>query len=217
MSKNDICTNKVQILLRILATKIPGNKISHHLFRLGGVKLGNNSKIARNAKINQNVVIGKNVSISSNAILNNTIIGDNSMIEYGVIFMAKEKPIVIGKHTYIGIYAVLEGFGGLEIGDYVHIAGPSVGIWTHTSIYQCLLGDELDNHAHRKVAPIKIENNVWIGGKVTIYPDVTIGHHSVILPNSVVNENIPPFSMVGGIPAEFKKKIEIEGDRIEFI
>ena len=74
----------------------------------------------------------------------------------------------------------------------------------------------MNNHTHRKVAPIKIENNVWIGGKVTIYPDVTIGHHSAILPNSVVNENIPPFSMVGGVPAELKKRIVIEGDKIEF-
>lgn len=217
MSKNDIWTKKVQTLLRNLATKIPERKTRLQLFRLSGVKVGKDSKIARTAKINQNVVIGKNVSVGSNTILNNSIIGDNSMIEYGVIFLAKEKTIVIGKHTYIGIYAVLEGFGGLEIGDYVHIAGPCVGIWTHTSVYQCLLGDELGDHTHRIVEPIKIENNVWIGGKVTVYPNVTIGHHSVILPNSVVNENIPPFSMVGGIPAELKKKIEIEGDRIEFI
>ena len=209
---------KWQRMLRNIGNKIPIGAFRYKLYRLSDAKIGHNVEIRSGAKIGQGVIIGNNVTISSNSLLDYVIIGDNSMIEYGVILLGNEEnPIKIGKHTYIGIYAVLEGFGGLEIGDYVHIAGPSVGIWTHTSIYQCLLGDELDDHTHRMVAPIKIENNVWIGGKVTVYPDVTIGHHSVILPNSVVNENIPPYSMVGGIPAELKKKIEIKGDIIEFI
>jgi len=205
-------------MLRNIGNKIPINTFRYGLYRLSDAKIGHNVEVRSGAKVGRDVIIGNNVTIGSNSLLDHIIIGDDSMIEYGVILLGNEEnPIKIGKHTYIGIYAVLEGFGGLEIGDYVHIAGPSVGIWTHTSLYQCLLGDEIDNHAHRKVAPIKIENNVWIGGKVTIYPNVTIGHHSVILPNSVVNENVPHSSMVGGIPAELKKKIVIEGNRIEFI
>lgn len=209
---------KWQRMLRNIGNKIPIDVFRYKLYRLSDAKIGYNVKIESDATIGQGVLIGNNVTIGANSLLNHVLVGNNSVIEYGVILLGNEKyPIKIGKHTYIGIYAVLEGFGGLVIGDYVHIAGPSVGIWTHTSIYQCLRGDKLDDHTHRMVAPIKIENNVWIGGKVTVYPDVTIGHHSVILPNSVVNENIPPYSMVGGIPAEYKKKIEIKGDIIEFI
>jgi len=62
---------------------------------------------------------------------------------------------------------------------------------------------------YRPVAPIFIESNVYIGGNCTIYPGVTIGNHSVITPNSAVTKDVPPFSMVGGVPARFIKKIEI--------
>ena len=124
----------------------------------------------------------------------------------------------IGKHSYVGYYNILDGSGGLEIGDYVHIAGPAVGIWTHSSIHQSLHGSKLNDPTYRKEGPIKIEANVWIGGKVTIYPNVTIGHHSVILPNSVVNENVPAFSVMGGVPAKILKKVRITTkDDIEFI
>ena len=209
---------KWQKMLRNIGNKIPINTFRYGLYRLSDVKIGHNVEVRSGAKIGRYVTIGNNVTIGANSLLNHVLVGNNSMIEYGVILLGNEEnPIKIGKHAYIGIYAVLEGFGGLVIGDYVHIGGPSVGIWTHTSVYQCLRGDKLDDHTHRMVAPIKIENNVWIGGKVTVYPNVTIGHHSVILPNSVVNENIPPYSMVGGIPAEHKKKIEIKGDIIEFV
>lgn len=208
---------KWQKVLRNIGNKIPINAFRYSLYRLSDAKMGYNIEIRLGAKIGRKVTIENNVTIGSNSLLDCVTIGDNSMIEYGVVLLGNEQnPIKIGKHTYIGIYAVLEGFGGLEIGDYVHVAGPSVGVWTHTSIDQCLLGDELNDHVHRKVAPIKIENNVWIGGKVTIYPNVTIGHHSVILPNSVINKNILPYSMVGGIPAELKKKIVVEGDKVEF-
>ncbi len=208
---------KWQRMLRNIGNTIPINAFRYKLYRLSDAKIGYNAKIRSGATIGQGVVIGNDATIGSNSLLDYTTIGDNSMIEYGAVLLGNEKsPIKIGKHTYIGIYAVLDGLGGLEIGDYVHIGGPCVGLWAHTSVYQCLMGAELDDHTHRKVAPIRIENNVWIGGKVTIYPNVTVGHHSVILPNSVVNENVPPFSMIGGVPAEFKKKIEIGGDIVEF-
>lgn len=43
-----------------------------------------------------------------------------------------------------------------------------------------------------------IEDDVWIGDKVTILPGVTVGHNSVIAANSIVTKNIPPFSIVYG-------------------
>ncbi|NBC08454.1 MAG: hypothetical protein GVY26_14765, partial [Bacteroidetes bacterium] len=54
----------------------------------------------------------------------------------------------------------------------------------------------------RPVAPVVIEDNVYIGGNCTIYPGVKIGHHSVIAPNSAVTKDVVPYSMVGGVPAK---------------
>ena len=55
--------------------------------------------------------------------------------------------------------------------------------------------------------PVIIEENVWIGDKVTILPGVTVGQGAVIAANSVVSKDVPAFSVVGGIPAKVIKNI----------
>ena len=53
--------------------------------------------------------------------------------------------------------------------------------------------------------PVKIGNNVWIGDKVTILPGVTLGQGCVIALGSVVTKNVPPYVVVGGVPARVIK------------
>lgn len=55
-------------------------------------------------------------------------------------------------------------------------------------------------------APISIEDNVWIGINVTILKGVTVGEGAVIAANSLVNKDVPPRSLVGGIPAKVLKE-----------
>lgn len=50
--------------------------------------------------------------------------------------------------------------------------------------------------------PVIIGNNVWIGDKVTILPNVKIGDGAVIAANSVVTKDVPSYSVVGGTPAK---------------
>ena len=167
-----------------------------------GAEIGSDVEVRRGATIGGEVKIANNVTIGERAIIANAIIGEGSFIEYGVVCNGiGDKQIVIGRDCYVGIYAVLNWCGGIQIGDCVHIAGPSVGLWTHSSVMDCLLGHRLNDHSDRKVAAIKIESNVWIGGNSTIYPGVTIGHHSVVLPNSAVNRSVTAITSVGGVPA----------------
>lgn len=215
MLKNN--SQEILVIFRRVAVIMPFNKLRVFILRLLGSKIGIKCSIGYNARINKKIILGDSVIIGPSTTINCAIIGNNSIIEFGSILLSKNNPIIIGKNTYIGIYNVLEGYGGLYIGDNVHISGPSVGIWTHSSINQCLLADNLDDETHRILAPVKIENCVWIGGKVTIYPGICIGHHSVILPNSVVNSNIPPFSLAGGVPCKIIRKINLdEGFSINF-
>lgn len=53
---------------------------------------------------------------------------------------------------------------------------------------------------------IVIENDVWIGANVTILKGVTVGTGSVIAAGAVVARDVPPFSIVGGVPAKLIKK-----------
>jgi acetyltransferase-like isoleucine patch superfamily enzyme len=54
---------------------------------------------------------------------------------------------------------------------------------------------------------VTIEDNVWIGDKVTILPNVRIGEGSVIGANSVVTKDIPPFCVAAGNPAKIIRKL----------
>lgn len=180
-----------------------------------GAVIGRGVEIRRNATIGPNVVIGDGCAIAEHALVWNCEIGERSFVDYGAVFTgSKGYWIRIGKQCYLGIYAILDGSGGLEIGDCVQIGGR---IYTHSSVHQALEGIRLGVEDRKLKAPVKIENNVWIGPDVTVYPGVTIGHHSVVLPNSVVEEDVPSYSMVGGIPAELKRRIVMDehGSRFE--
>lgn len=52
---------------------------------------------------------------------------------------------------------------------------------------------------------VVIEKDVWIGTNVTILSGVTIGRGSTIAAGAVVNKDIPPYSIAGGVPAKFIK------------
>ncbi len=181
-------------------------------------KIGDEVKIGSGASVGPRVCIGNGAIVGGKSILVNSSVGDHSFVEYGVVVTGEgDNRITIGKHCYIGIYCVLDHTGEIEIGDYVHIAGPTTGIWTHTSVYQCLAGDPLEEITRKVIARVKIESNVWIGGNTTVYPGVTIGHHSIILPNSVVNEDVAPYSIVGGVPAKLKRQIKMGDDEMRFV
>lgn len=156
------------------------------------------------------VVLSGNNIIGSEAKLSNISIGKNTHIEGKVICTGYGTgKIQIGKECYIGIYNILDWSDNIVIGDYVQIAGPTTALWTHSGAPMCLKSIKLNNKSKqfRPTKPIIIESNVYIGGNCTIYPGVTIGHHSIVAPNSAVTKNVEPYSMVGGVPAKLVKEI----------
>lgn len=54
--------------------------------------------------------------------------------------------------------------------------------------------------------PVRIEDHVWIGINCCILEGVTIGRHAVVAANSVVKEDVPPYTLVAGAPAKVKKE-----------
>ena len=102
--------------------------------------------------------------------------------------------ISIGKYCNINKRTVLDGRGGITIGDSVDIA-QDVNIWTEQHDY---------NSADYKAssAPVVIEDYVWIATRATILPGVTIGRGAVVATGAVVTKNVPPLAIVAGVPAK---------------
>lgn len=192
-----------------LRTKI---QIGKHCYVSKDFLYGKDIRIGNYANIGTKVKVGDSVRIGNNTALSKIDIGDFSYIEAGVKITGHgDGKIIIGKESYIGINNILDWSNNINIGNFVHIAGASTCLWTHSSAQQALEGITLrdKNPKWRPSAPIIVEDNVYIGGNCTIYPGVHIGHHSVITPNSTVNKNIQPYTMVGGTPAKKIKDIQL--------
>ena len=118
--------------------------------------------------------------------------------------------IHVGNNFYAGYNCVMLDYAEIKIGDNCLI-GPNVGIYT--------TGHNLDPDERYKTGfavPIKIGNNVWIGGNACIMPGVKIGDNSVIGAGSVVTKDIPSGVIAAGNPCKVIREIT-EKDKVGFI
>ena len=116
-------------------------------------------------------------------------------------FFSGKSNINIGDHVWIGHNNHFMGEGGITIKTGTIISS-NVEIWSSNHYFK---GDDLqcipyDKRFIRK--PVVIEENVWIGSRVTITPGVVIGEGSVIGAGAVVSKNVPPLAIVGGNPIQ---------------
>lgn len=103
-----------------------------------------------------------------------------------------------GARLNIGEYAFLSAVGGLEIGDDVMVGhGASVLTADHgLEAGRPMAEQEL------RLAPITIEDDVWIGSGARVLAGVRVGRGAVVATNAVVVEDVPPGVVVGGVPAK---------------
>lgn len=182
-----------------------GNVLGKNVQIACGTELGQGCKIMADVRLATGVSLCDNVKVGRGVFLENISVGNNSVIDSRVLITGHGPGrIKIGHDSYVGPDTALDFSDDIWIGDYVHIAGLSTGLWTHTSARMCLNSIPLEDKSpeHRPTAPIVVEDNVYIGGNCTIYPGVRVGHHSVIAPNSAVTKDVLPYSLVGGVPAQ---------------
>lgn len=114
----------------------------------------------------------------------------------------------IGDHTDIGNNAFIVANNNVEIGSHVILA-PYVYISDHIHRF-----DNIDKNLHEQALSedgfVKIGDNVFIGIKASILPNIVIGEHAVIGANSVVTKDVPSYSVAVGNPARVVKKYSFE-------
>ncbi|MBD5560784.1 MAG: sugar O-acetyltransferase [Clostridia bacterium] len=114
----------------------------------------------------------------------------------------------LGDNVFLNHNCYLMDAAPIHIGNYVFI-GPNFGCYTST---HALLAAER-NKGYEKASPITIEDNVWIGGDVTVLPGVTIGAGSIIGAGSVVTKDVEPNMVAYGNPCRAVRAVT-EADSI---
>jgi acetyltransferase-like isoleucine patch superfamily enzyme len=102
----------------------------------------------------------------------------------------------VGRNCWIGPNTILDGQGGLTIGDHCDVSA-GVQIYTHHTVRRVLSGGA----APVDRAPVVIGSRVYIGPQTVIQKGVTIGDDVVIGAMSLVNRDVPSGARVWGVPA----------------
>jgi acetyltransferase-like isoleucine patch superfamily enzyme len=109
--------------------------------------------------------------------------------------------ITVGRAVFIGYECAFTGHAAIDIADQVMIAH-KVNLVT--------AGHPVEPDKRRDyitAAPITIDTNVWIGAAATILPGVSIGADSVVAAGAVVTHDVPPGTVVAGVPARVIKHL----------
>ncbi len=142
-------------------------------------------------KLGNGVITGKNVKFGDRVtIWNYVVIGDNTHIGSNTTigsFCDIGKSTVIGKHCNIQAHVTISN--GCKLGDNVFIA-------PNTS----LLNDKYP--VSGSLSPVTIMDGAIIGGGVTLLPGIVVGTRAMIGGGSVVTRDVPPETVVAGVPSK---------------
>lgn len=189
----------------------------------------NTNEIDSSAKIHSNVImgeynrVGKNVVIEilgnnpnviaiigdNNYISDNTrifihgefIVGDWNVFHNDMLIMPKDS-MRIGHNCWFGQNTILDGSGGLEIGNGVRV-GMYSQIWTHVASGEQIEGCIL--YAKRKTI---INDDVWLVGSCVVGSGIVLGKRSTALINSVITKDTLPDKAYSGSPAKIMEHVK---------
>lgn len=138
-------------------------------------------------------------------------IGEETIVMHGAVlhvYNFRNLPhsgIKIGRDSLIGEYSIIRGQGGVTIGDRV-FTSPFTQIIAVNHIFD----DPKRPFIHQGITAegIVIEDDCWLGAGAVITDGVRVGKGSVVAAGAVVTKDVPPHSVVAGVPAKVIKTID---------
>lgn len=171
--------------------------------------------IGRNVELRNKrfIQIGKGVTLGNGVVIDglsregvriedNVSIGDFTRIEASGTITNIGKGIKIGSNSGIGAFSFIGGAGGVSIGKDV-IMGQWVSFHPENHNYESIDLPIRMQGVNRK--GIVVEDDCWIGAKVTFLDGAHVGKGCVIAAGAVVRGTIPPYSIAAGVPARVIK------------
>jgi acetyltransferase-like isoleucine patch superfamily enzyme len=162
-----------------------------------------------------NITLGKGAYLDHGAYLhacpNGIRIGANTIVMHGAVlhvYNFRDLPhagIHLGRDCLIGEYSVIRGQGGVTIGDRVYTSP-----YTQIVAVNHVFDDPARPFSAQGITArgIVIEDDVWIGSSAIVTDGVRVGKGAVIAAGAVVTKDVPPHTMVGGVPARHLKAID---------
>jgi acetyltransferase-like isoleucine patch superfamily enzyme len=138
-------------------------------------------------------------------------IGENTLVMHHAelhVYNFRNLPhagIKIGRDSLIGEFNILRGQGGIEIGDRVYTS-PLVQFVAVNHVFS----DPEQPFVEQGITArgIKVDDDVWIGAGAIITDGVHLGQGAVVAAGAVVTRDVPPHTVVAGVPARPVKAID---------
>ena len=129
-------------------------------------------------------------------------LGAHSVVESYSCINNAVGDVIIGDYTRVGLHNTI--IGPVTIGSHVNLAQ---GITVTALNHNFSETDKRIDEQGVSTTPVAIDDDVWIGANAVILPGVSIGTHSVVAAGAVVTKDVPPHSLVAGVPAKVIKQI----------
>jgi acetyltransferase-like isoleucine patch superfamily enzyme len=167
------------------------------------LRFANNIHLGRGCYIDQNVYI--------HACPNGVEIGPNTYVMHGAVLHVynfrglPHAGIRIGRDSLIGEYTIIRGQGGVTIGDRVYTS-PMTQLIAVNHVFD----DPGRPFIEQGITAqgIIIEDDVWLGANAVVTDGVRIGRGAVVAASAVVTRDVPPHSIVAGVPARVIREID---------
>jgi len=162
-----------------------------------------------------NITLGNGVYLDQNTYLHacpgGIYIGENSIVMHGAVLHVynfrglPQSGITVGRDCLIGEYNVIRGQGGVQIGDRVYTS-PFTQIISVDHVFD----DPTRPFIEQGITAqgIVIEDDVWLGAGAIVTDGVCVGKGAVVAAGAVVTKDVPPHTVVGGIPARIIRQID---------
>lgn len=182
-----------------------------HTFNLvgdGTVNIGQSTSIGLGAQIvfsrPGTVTIGDYCTIGAGVKIvcfgGDVTVGDWTTLHDNCLVLSGDY-VRIGQHGWFGQNCVIDGSGGLSIGNGVRV-GMYSQIWSHVAA-----GEQLEGCTLFGERPVAIEDDVWLVGSCIVASGVTLGRRTVALIGSNITKSWPANSVLAGTPAAAKPSL----------
>jgi acetyltransferase-like isoleucine patch superfamily enzyme len=138
-------------------------------------------------------------------------IGERSIVMHGAVLHVynfrgmPNSGIKIGRDSLVGEYSIIRGQGGVTIGDRVYTSP-----FTQIIAVNHVFDDPNRPFVEQGITAegIVIEDDVWLGAGSIITDGVRVGRGAVVAAGAVVTQDVPPHTVVGGVPAKVLRQID---------